>query len=67
MSNDNGYLQEVQQGQKHLEDPLHHGDPQDLQDQGYQQVQVHPKRGNDTEALANNKTAYLFFFNFIEI
>lgn len=50
-ADDGGYLQEVQRGRRHLEDPLHHGDPRDQQDQGYQLVRVHPKRGNDTKAL----------------
>lgn len=51
--NDNGYLQEVQQGQKDLEDLLHHGGLRDQQDQGCQQVQFHPKRENDTGTLAS--------------
>lgn len=61
--NDSVYLQEVQQGQKGLEDPLHHGDPRDQQGQGYQQVQVHPKTGIDTKASVSkkNETAYLWF------
>lgn len=37
------YLQEVQRGQRDLEDPLHHGDQQDQKGRGYQQVRVHPK------------------------
>jgi hypothetical protein len=57
--NDYGYLRGGQQAQKDLEDPLHHGDPQDQKHQGYQQVQVHPKRGNDTEELGNSKSLSL--------
>lgn len=51
--NDNSYSQEVQRGQKDLGGPLHHGDPRGQQDQGYQQVQFHPKRGIDTRTLAS--------------
>ena len=43
----NDYLQEVQQGQKDLEAPLHHGDQQDQKGRGYQQAQVHPENGNN--------------------
>lgn len=53
--NGNIYSQEVQQGQKGLEAPLHHGGPRDQQGQGYQQVQVHPKAGTDTEASVSKK------------
>lgn len=55
--NGSGYLQEAQRGRRHLEDPLHHGDPQDQQDQGYQQVRVHPKEGKTLRHWsANNET-----------
>lgn len=56
------YLQEVQRGQKDLEDPLHHGDQQDQKGRDCQQAQVHPKNGNnrrnDWELALNHRTAH---------
>lgn len=62
--NVNDYLQEVQRGQKDLEDPLHHGDQQDQKGRGYQQAQVHPKNGRNSGELAvSNETARVCYYS----
>ncbi|KAK7818362.1 hypothetical protein U0070_018678, partial [Myodes glareolus] len=55
--NFNDYLQEVQQGQKDLEDPLHHGDQQDQKGRGCQQAQVHPKNGRGAFSSLSSSTS----------